>query len=251
MNGCIERIAEVTKQPELCNKISTSRERDSCLRDVVRRGGSISACAAIQDQRQRNECAADVARHGDPNACLQVEADNRANCWGTVNVPLDDLRGACGDSTRCLAQLNGYGTEACALIPDEKAFERGPCFAQYMQRSGGYDRPWVRDSACEKQASASARDECFAALGAVKGRASACERVSAGKLRQTCLAAAGKQDPAVCRSLTDPVEAKRCVADSNMETLDSSVCQLLDEPNRRSCLGRVQSHVESMVQRGR
>ena len=249
---CIRRVAGVTRQPELCKQILGSRERDECTTEVVRGGASTAACTAIEERRRRNDCVLEGARHGRPDVCLLLDPDDRPACWGTLNVPLDDLRAACGNSVSCLVQLSGYGTEACSLIPDEKAFDRSPCFAHFMQRGGNeFERQWVRDSVCEKQPSASARDECFAALGSVEGRASACARVTDVRLRQNCLATAGKRDPVACKSLTDQVDAKRCVADSSLETLDLSVCQLVEEPKRKVCLARVQSRIDGMVQRGR
>jgi hypothetical protein len=207
----------------------------------------------LQEKYQRESCARRPAR-GDARTCLALPVELRAECLLNSDAPIDDVAAACDGSSSCLSKLaSSIGPAACALIPDEKAFERPQCFQNLAatRSSGGGNAPGLRESMCEKQPSAGARDECFGVAGRLEGGGSACLRVMDLRQRKSCLFEAGKRDASLCKLLTDRADLVSCVAQSNQRTWDASICAVLDASQRKSCEQRVSSYIEEQVRRGR
>lgn len=225
---CLSDVANRIVDPDLCGRVLSESTRANCISGVAHRGGEADGCISIVDGRWRAACASTAALQGNPGICSKLPGQERGECWNGTDRAFADLDAACGGSADCLLVLAREDIAACAAINDEQASLRAQCFLQ-----AGRHGKRAHDSVCEQLPRADLRDECLDGLGRGIGHGDSCAKIRDRKKRTDCVFAAGKNDPIYCRALGDVSEMRRCIADSNFDTPDGTICQGL-EPSRRS-----------------
>jgi hypothetical protein len=188
---CYHDLARSLQDPEICRRVERDRERAACLSGSMPLGTDTKVCEMLQMSAGRESCLSEVARN-DPQACLLLPAERRAQCLSSNAHAreLDDPAAPCGGAADCLAAAARFDITLCERIPENEKSRRASCVGSVLGQAGGR---WVHASTCNKLQDLTLRDECFNRLGHGYDHESACQLVLNVAMRNECAEAAKRR----------------------------------------------------------
>lgn len=203
-DSCLMQLAYKTKDPSVCEDVSSQSSKDSCYSSYAIRTNDSNICPKVSEQERRNNCYLTIAKKtGDENLCKEIKGTN------IVGIGYD---------SRCLYEIASIHQKpyVCDMITDAAG-----CYVNVAS----VDNPEI----CEKITDQHYKDECYMNIVIDPYKCKVGGDID-------CYEKGLNSYNIYCAKIEDESDRDKCYKEVSIRLKDSNICNNINYPySKETC----------------